>query len=93
VEAAMHATPHAIREIRIIDAEYELPPTVPVAVLRALDRVRKTRLIDMYDRERVITQAREMRMHDPARWLAANRHLYFIALREADARIAAPSLN
>ena len=57
---------------------------VPATVLEALRRVRDTGVTDMYQRDMVIVVARELGMGDASRWLAANRHLYFDALRQID---------
>ena len=74
--------PAARPRVEVLD-----PPCQPIphAVLQALDRVRRTRLIDMYDRETVMLLAANLGYGEAMEWLVDNRHLYFIALRELDA--------
>jgi hypothetical protein len=57
---------------------------VPQEVLAAMALIRRFRLADMYDCERVIAVARTLGFEDGAAWLRANRHLYFLVLRRLD---------
>ncbi len=69
------------------------PPTVLLApvthethkvnpkALAGVAIVRRFGMADMCDRERVINLVAGLGFRDGADWLRANRHLYFIALR------------
>lgn len=77
------------RPVRILDDASELGPwherrAVPVDVIRALSDVRMLGWQDMVDRENVLFLARSLGHHNAAAWLAEQRHLYFIALRQMD---------
>lgn len=58
----------------------EATTAVPAAVLEALDYVRKTRLIDMYDRATVMLLAANFGYSEAMEWMVEHRHLYFLAL-------------
>jgi hypothetical protein len=82
------AAPH--RSVRIVDGARELGPwherrAVPPTVVRAIGDVTMLGWQDMVDRESVIFLADSLGHRDAAAWLASNRHLYFIALRQAEA--------
>jgi hypothetical protein len=62
---------------------------VPDYVIRGIVRVRRSGWRDMYDRETVMMLAATIGQADAADWLVEHRHLYFIALRRAEAMLAA----
>lgn len=49
--------------------------------LAGMATVRRFGMADLYDREQVINLVEGLGFRDGADWLRANRHLYFIALR------------
>jgi hypothetical protein len=71
--------PDARPQVHVLEPDFE---PIPDAVLKALDRVRMTRLIDMYDRETVMLLAAHLGYGEAMEWLVDHRHLYFVALRE-----------
>jgi hypothetical protein len=70
------------RQAHVLEQSFEPPPA---EVLQALDHVRRTGLVEMYDRETVMLFAANLGHAEAAEWMVANRHLYFIALREIGA--------
>lgn len=50
--------------------------------LIAIAMVKRLRLADLYERERVIAIVDGLGFGEGAAWLRANRHLYFVALRQ-----------
>ena len=84
---AMLQTP-SHRPVRIMDPGREVDPCheargVPDNVRRAIADVRLMGWDDMLDRENVLFLAGSLGHRRAAAWLAANRHLYFIAMRQA----------
>jgi hypothetical protein len=78
------AAPH--RRPRIIDSFRETlheRTDVPAYVVRAIVSVRADGCGDMWDRERVLALAAADGHEEAAAWLGGNRHLYFVALRQA----------
>ena len=77
--------PHAIaatRAVRDVDRYDELHH-VPATVSGAIAAVHRYGWDDMYDRETVLTLMASLGWPDEAEWLAARRHLYFIALAQS----------
>lgn len=74
------------RRPKIIDSEHESyheRSDVPPFVNDALRAVRDSGWRDMWDRETVLMLAATYGYDGAAEWLAARRHLYFIALAQA----------
>ncbi|HEY8173444.1 MAG TPA: hypothetical protein VIH21_10200 [Dehalococcoidia bacterium] len=74
------------REVRIVDPEREIDPfhetrMVPHCAASALADVHMLGWQDMADRENVLFLASSLGQRQGAAWLAANRHLYFVALQ------------
>lgn len=61
----------------------------PVPVLQALSFIRKTRLIDLYDREAVLSVAAAYGFSEAIDWMVAHREGYYRAL----ARLKTLDLN
>ena len=75
-------------ESAVVDLNHECRQ-VPDFVVDAIARVRRWGWRDMYDRETVMMLAASIGEPDAAEWLVEHRHLYFIALRRAEAMLAA----
>ena len=80
----MTSTATLSRRPKIIDSDHEAfheRHDVPPFVSDAIRTVRDSGWCDMWDRETVMMLAATYGHDNAAEWLAARRHLYFIALR------------
>jgi hypothetical protein len=69
----------------VVDSCHELY-RIPAQAIEALSAVEMCGWDDMCDRRRVLALARVLGRTAGADWLEANRHLYFVALRQARGR-------
>jgi hypothetical protein len=67
---------------RLLAVPTHEPREIHPDALTAIAMVKRLRLADLYEREQVIAIIEGLGFAEGAAWLQANRHLYFVALRQ-----------